>query len=156
MKKLRMIFLLAGMVACSLMSLSFNAKADREDFISVGEKAPVLILGGDTVHGSPYTLVSFWSTADAKSRAGNALMSNKFSLADSIAFVSVSFDRLESVFRGSVRSDGLDEEKCYVDTAGPASRLYKAYCIDRGYKSCLIDSAGTIVEVYPMTEKGGK
>ena len=147
MKKLRMILVLAGIVACSLFSLSFERNRDTVDWISVGEKAPELIVDGDTIHFSGLTLVSFWSSFDGSSRERNVALSNKYSGNDSIRFVSVSLDRYRSVFRASVSQDGLDEEECFVDTLGKDSRLYKSYCLNHGYKNCLIDSSGTIIGV---------
>ena len=147
MKKLRMFLVLAGIVACSLFSLSFERNRDTVDWISVGEKAPELIVDGDTIHFSQLTLVCFWSSVDGSSRERNVALSNKYSGNDSIKFVSVSFDRYPSVFRACISQDGLDSTECHLDTLGSDSRMYKAYSLNHGYKNCLIDSTGTIIAV---------
>lgn len=138
--------LLAGASAL----LSFVGKNTSTEGLTVGDKAPSFVLGTDgdialkDLRGRR-VLLSFWASYDAPSRMRNAALDRAVCESEGVEMVSVSFDEYRSVFRETVRQDGLSADRLFVETAGTDSDLYRAYRLKRGFTSYLIDENGIIV-----------
>lgn len=100
-------------------------------------------------HSGRYTLLSFWAAYDAESRARNVSLSNEVNKLDpeKIAMCSVSLDKNQAIFEETLKIDKLDETKQLWEGSDSKSALHKAYKLDKGLKTFLIDDTGKIVAV---------
>lgn len=141
------------------MLTSFMGKDKVTEGLSVGNLAPDFCLSEGPDAGARkfllsdykgrYVLLTFWASYDASSRLMNATLNHTLqassALAEDVAMVSVSFDEYASVFRETVRRDGIKGAACLVETAGEASDLFKDYHLNRGFSNYLLDDKGIIV-----------
>jgi thiol-disulfide isomerase/thioredoxin len=100
------------------------------------------------LHGN-YVLVNFWASYDAPSRMRNielnrALSDNEVAQKH-VEFVSVSFDDYASIFRETVRKDGIVGTGCFVETDGEQSSIFKDYKLKKGFTNYLLDENGMII-----------
>lgn len=142
------------LVISSLISLSFDRKMSMPNELVVGEKAPEAVLcnGKQPLNLSPskhdgYTLLSFWASYDAASRAMNTSLRHIAENDARIRMVSVSFDHYESVYRASMMQDGNQDCNSYRETDGENSEIYKSYGLKNGFTNYLIDNKGVIVAI---------
>ncbi|MDD2437464.1 MAG: redoxin domain-containing protein [Massilibacteroides sp.] len=100
-------------------------------------------------HSGRYTLLCFWAAYDAESRARHVSLSNEVRKLDpdKIAMYSVSLDESQSIFEETLRIDKLDKTGQFRGRSDFKPSLYKAYKLDKGLKTFLIDSNGKIVAV---------
>ena len=63
----------------------------------------------------------------------------------SVKFVSVSFDNYVSIFRETVRKDGIVGAGCFVETEGVKSSIFKDYNLKKGFTNYLLDENGMII-----------
>ena len=139
------------LVFSSLISLSFNKESVQTEKLLSGDKAPQLALCEGVqpldLQAAPkgFTLLSFWASYDAVSRQNNAALAHLAGKYDQVKMISVSFDRYASIFRASVKQDGLAESDCFVETAGTDSKAYQTFGLERGFQNYLLDSNGVIV-----------
>lgn len=139
------------LVFSSLLSLSFEKESVPTERLILGAKAPELVLCNEvqplSLHDTAgrYTLLSFWASYDAASRTQNAVLGHLVAKNNRVRLVSVSFDRYASVYRASVKQDGLPEADCHVETEGFGSEAFKAFHLEQGFKNYLLDSEGKIV-----------
>ena len=139
------------LVISSIISLSFDRERVPADRLAIGDMAPELVINGerhslsvpDTV--GRFTLLSFWASHDAASRAKNAAFGHLTKCDDRVKMVSVSFDRYASVFRATVEQDSLAEADCHMETGGTDSDAFKAYHLEHGFTTCLLDKDGRIL-----------
>ena len=136
-------------------SAYYSAPADSR----IGYKAPQLVLGNSNNNLSPLqqhrgenVLLTFWTSADAGSRLDN-MRYDRISRSDNAAFihVSVNLDRSENVFKSIVDLDNLDRST-HFSAASNAHQVIKAWRLDEGYHSFLIDRHGKIVAVDPTAK----
>ncbi len=103
-----------------------------------------------------YVLLNFWSAADGKSR----LKTNELNAAvkelnkndnnkGKISLVSVNFDRSEKLFHEIVKRDNLDAQSQFYATGKDAENLRRAYNLQKGLNSFLINPKGKIIAVNP-------
>ena len=141
---------------------SFIGKDRPVEGLSIGEYAPdFMIMSGDgsnvadsvysslsALHGN-YVLVNFWASYDAESRICNIELNH--ALADNedaricVKFVSVSFDSYASIFRETVRKDGIVGATCFFETGGDKSSIFKDYNLKKGFTNYLLDENGMII-----------
>ena len=139
---------------------SFIEKDRPVTGLSIGGYAPDFMISDDasdeldTVHRKLSSLrgncvlVNFWASYDAPSRIRNIEMSRALNQADAqheVEFVSVSFDEYASIFRETVRKDGIVGAGCFVDTAGEKSRIFRKYGLKGGLTNYLLDENGMII-----------
>lgn len=151
MKYVKWIFVVS--FVCSLVSFIDKDKIGRG--YGVGDKAPEFTLstvgGGDgelSLSGlqGRYVLLSFWATHDAPSRVRNVQLYQAVRrLPEEVKMVSVSFDEYPSVFRETIKSDGIDPEVSAVGLENQQSRLFRQYRLERGFQNYLLDERGIIV-----------
>lgn len=100
-------------------------------------------------HSGRYTLLSFWAAYDAESRARNVSLSNEVNKLDpeKIAMYSVSLDKSRSIFEETLKIDKLNETRQFWEGSDSKSALHKAYKLDKGLKTFLIDDDGKIIAV---------
>jgi peroxiredoxin len=148
-------------VVLLISSLTSFIEKDRPvTGLSIGEYAPDFMISDDasdeldTVHRKLSSLrgncvlVNFWASYDAPSRIRNIEMSRALNQADAqheVEFVSVSFDEYASIFRETVRKDGIVGAGCFVDTAGEKSRIFRKYGLKGGLTNYLLDENGMII-----------
>ncbi|MDR1356229.1 MAG: thioredoxin family protein [Tannerellaceae bacterium] len=144
-------YVLAG--ATVLLYISAASQDVRYEGITPGDLAPgIKSLGNKSdlcFHNSSnrYTLLNFWASYDAESRARNVELANKVSSLDDdkIALCSVSFDENPSVFSGIIKIDKLSRDTQFNDVEGKKSALYRKYNLKKGFTNFLIDRNGIIV-----------
>ena len=148
-------------VVLLISSLTSFIEKDRPvTGLSIGEYAPDFFISDDdsdeldAVHRKLSSLrgncvlVNFWASYDAPSRIRNIEMSRALNQKDAqheVEFVSVSFDEYASIFRETVRKDGIVGAGCFVDTAGEKSGIFRKYGLKRGLTNYLLDENGMII-----------
>jgi hypothetical protein len=147
-------------VVLLISSLTSFIEKDRPvTGLSVGEHAPDFVISSDAsdalnpvqkrlsgLHGN-CVLVNFWASYDAPSRIRNIELSRALAKSDAqnqVEYVSVSFDEYESIFRETVRKDGIVGTNM-VDTAGEKSKLFRKYELKGGLTNYLLDENGMII-----------
>ena len=147
-------------VVLLISSLTSFIEKDRPvTGLSVGEHAPDFVISSDAsdalnpvqkrlsgLHGN-CVLVNFWASYDAPSRIQNIELSRALAKSDAqnqVEYVSVSFDEYESIFRETVRKDGIVGTNM-VDTAGEKSKLFRKYELKGGLTNYLLDENGMII-----------
>lgn len=147
-------------VVLLISSLTSFIEKDRPvTGLSVGEHAPDFVISSDAsdalnpvqkrlsgLHGN-CVLVNFWASYDAPSRIRNIELSRALAKSDAqnqVEYVSVSFDEYESIFRETVRKDGIVGTSM-VDTAGEKSKLFRKYELKGGLTNYLLDENGMII-----------
>ena len=138
---------------------SFIEKDSPVSGLSIGEYAPDFVISDDasndmdSVHRrlsslrGNCVLVNFWATYDAPSRIRNIELSRALNSVDAqgkIEFVSVSFDEYASIFRETIRRDGIVGAS-FVDTAGEKSKIFRKYELKGGLTNYLLDENGMII-----------
>ena len=149
-------------VVILISSLTSFIEKDRPvEGLSIGEYAPDFVMNGDAsnatdsvysslsaLHGN-YVLVNFWASYDAASRMRNIELNRALLDEDdtqySVKFVSVSFDDYVSIFRETIRKDGIVGAGCFVETEGVKSSIFKDYNLKKGFTNYLLDENGMII-----------
>lgn len=136
-----------------LTSAYYSAPADSR----IGYKAPSLILGDDNNGLSPLQqhrgeniLLTFWTSADARSRLNDRLY-DRLSRQDGMNYihVSVNLDRSANVFNSVVAIDDLDRSTHYTTSIEAQETVIKGWRLDEGFHSFLLDGEGKIIAVDP-------
>ena len=98
-------------------------------------------------HSGRYTLLKFWATYDAESRARNVQLWNEVNKlsSDKIAMYSISLDEKESIFTETVKADKLEGTKQFHEELGRKSELFGKYNLQKGFCNFLIDDKGVII-----------
>lgn len=98
-------------------------------------------------HSGRYTLLNFWATYDAESRARNVQLWNEVNKlsSDKIAMYSISLDEKESIFTETVKADKLEGTKQFHEELGRKSELFGKYNLQKGFCNFLIDDKGVII-----------
>ena len=102
---------------------------------------PLNLLAAD----GQYTLLSFWASYDAASREKNAALSHLAQQSGRVKMVSVSFDRYASIYRASMKQDGLSEADCHHEAAGSDSEPFRYFRLEQGFRNYLLDGEGRVV-----------
>ena len=141
-------------VAVALVTMSFGTKEARPTVgTNPGDLAPrIESLGTESNfsfqnHSGRYTLLNFWATYDAESRARNVQLWNEVNKlsSDKIAMYSISLDEKESIFTETVKADKLEGTKQFHEELGEKSELYGKFNLKKGLKNYLIDDKGVII-----------
>lgn len=139
------------LIFSSFISFSFEKEGVPTEKLSVGDKAPALVLCNETqpldlrAGDGNYTLLSFWASYDATSRVKNAALSKEVQEYTCVKMISVSFDHYVSVYRQALRQDEIQLAESYVETGGANSEAFQAYGLENGFGNYLLDSKGVIV-----------
>ena len=139
------------LVFSSLISLSFNEGGSYTENLSLGDKAPRLVVSEhkqtlDLQNPSgDYTLLSFWASYDAVSRMENAKMNHLLENSARVKMVSISFDSYQSVYQAAIKQDGVDASNCHLEMEGENSDIFKSYDLKNGFKNYLLDKDGVII-----------
>ncbi|MDR1936893.1 MAG: thioredoxin family protein [Tannerellaceae bacterium] len=139
--------------ATVLLYMSAASKDVSSEGLSPGDLAPrIESLGNESMfnfrsHQNRYTLLNFWATYDAESRARNIRLSNEVRKSSSgkFALCSISLDESQSVFAETIRMDRLDQTTQYHEAEGKNSKLYRTYNLKKGFSNFLINEKGIIV-----------
>ena len=149
-------------VAVALLAVSAGTKNAKPTVgINPGDFAPrIESLGTESNfsfqnHSGRYTLLNFWPTYDAESRARNVQLANEVNKfgPDKIAMCSISMDEKESIFTETVKIDKLDLSTQFHEGLGKESELYKKYDLRKGFKNFLINDEGVIIAANVTPEK---
>ena len=128
-------------VAVALLAVSAGTKNAKPTVgINPGDFAPrIESLGTESNfsfqnHSGRYTLLNFWATYDAESRARNVQLWNEVNKlsSDKIAMYSISLDKLEGT-------------KQFHEELGRKSELFGKYNLQKGFCNFLIDDKGVII-----------
>ena len=105
-----------------------------------------------------YTLLHFWAAYDAGSRMMNVKLWNKLKQDElsQVRILSISMDKLESVFSETVRVDKLETTNQLQEKLGEQSDLYLKYGLKKGLRNFLIDDDGVILATNVTPEKLSK
>ena len=141
-------------VAVALLAVSAGTKNAKPTVgINPGDFAPrIESLGTESNfsfqnHSGRYTLLNFWATYDAESRARNVQLWNEVNKlsSDKIAMYSISLDEKESIFTETVKADKLEGTKQFHEELGRKSELFGKYNLQKGFCNFLIDDKGVII-----------
>ena len=123
-------------VAVALLAVSAGTKNAKPTVgINPGDFAPrIESLGTESNfsfqnHSGRYTLLNFWATYDAESRARNVQLWNE----------------KESIFTETVKADKLEGTKQFHEELGRKSELFGKYNLQKGFCNFLIDDKGVII-----------
>ena len=121
-------------VAVALLAVSAGTKNAKPTVgINPGDFAPrIESLGTESNfsfqnHSGRYTLLNFWATYDAESRARNVQLWK------------------ESIFTETVKADKLEGTKQFHEELGRKSELFGKYNLQKGFCNFLIDDKGVII-----------
>lgn len=140
-------------VAVALLAVSAGTKNAKPTVgINPGDFAPrIESLGTESNfsfqnHSGRYTLLNFWATYDAESRARNVQLWNEVNKlsSDKIAMYSISLDEKESIFTETVKADKLEGTKQFHEELGRKSELFGKYNLQKGFCNFLIDDKGLL------------
>lgn len=146
----------ALLVLLALITMSVSTKnvsavkgvnpGDQAPLFETVEKGSSVTFKNETGH---YTLLSFWAAYDAASRFRNVKACNELKSFGStkLSIVSISFDKSEAVFTGTIKEDGLDAVAVFQEKEGIKSEVYRKYKLKKGLRNFLIDDEGIIVAV---------
>lgn len=148
-------------IACfAVLFISLSAFTDRAIAPTTGYKAPELRLTNGTATvamssqgAGKYTILNFWSTADAQSRLKCNIYSAFAGAEDNLNFVAVNFDSNADLFREILRRDGLSASTQYHVEGKEATKIQDLYHLSDGLKSFLINPEGRIIAVDPDIEQ---
>jgi hypothetical protein len=135
-------------VVVSMMMANTTRNAKISEGITPGSRAPEIHHQHLSLTGK-YTLLQFWATYDATSRANNALITNRLSRIahENVQMISVSFDEKVSVFEETVKIDKLDLSTQFNIPQGRKSEIFKNFRLSDGFGNMLIDPHGVILAV---------
>jgi len=133
-------------------SAYYSTPADSK----AGYKAPDLQMGNNNdlsplrQHRGEMVLLTFWSSVDVQSRLAN-LHYDRLSRQSNARYthITVNMDRSASVFDGIVMADGLNRATSYHSSVQAQENLMRAWRLEDGFHSFLIDPQGVIVAVDP-------
>ena len=148
-------------LALTFFILSGTDKTGLLEGFHPGDIAPGIEISGTDVDimfskGSGcYTLLHFWAAYDACSRMHNVQLWNRLNQGDltNVKMISVSLDKLESIFTETVKADRLEETNQVHEILGEYSGIYKKYGLKKELKNFLIDNKGVIVATNITREK---
>lgn len=107
------------------------------------------VIGRSTGH---YTLVTFWTSSDGKSRAAcnnyDRLINGK-QRSTNVKFVAINMDRSNTLFNEIVYVDGLTASSQYRVDEQAAIELNTMFRLDRGMGSVLIGPDGRVAAFNP-------
>ena len=141
-------------VAAGIFFLSAGTeKASLTEGYRPGDLAPgIKSLGTDadiTFSNSSgcYTLLHFWAAYDAESRLRNVQLWNELNRGGwpQVKMVSVSMDKLTSIFTETVKTDKLEGTNQVHEELGERSEVYEKYGLKKGLRNFLIDNNGVII-----------
>lgn len=144
-------------VLFSFLLISVAANTGRVYEAAEGYKAPLFAVEQndtafslDDLKGS-YVLVNFWASSDAQSRlrAAEYTAAAKSLEEGQVNQLQVNLDHSERLFSQIVRMDRLEGVAHYHVGENQAAKLAKAYRLNHGFNSFLIDPEGRIVETNP-------
>ncbi len=102
-----------------------------------------------------FTLVHFWASYDATSRARNIEWNQFFgqTVSDKISYKAISLDPYRAVYQRTLAIDRLREEsQLYVDNARREEFLGR-YALTEGLHTYLLDDEGTICLIDPSLDE---
>jgi len=133
-------------------SAYYSAPADSR----TGYSAPALYLdNADGVsplrqHHGEKVLLTFWSSVDATSRLNNMHYDRLARQAgDRYTHIAINMDRSQGVFDAIVAVDNLNRTAQYNADATQRDQIVKAWRLEDGYHSFLIDGSGKIMAIDP-------
>ena len=139
------------LVFSSLISFSFNERSTSAEKLTLGDKAPELVLGDNKQSlnlqnpSGDYTLLSFWASYDAVSRMENAKMDHMIKNSARVKMVSISFDSYQSVYQAAIKQDEVNTSNCHWEMEGENSTIFESYDLKGGFKNYLLDKDGVII-----------
>ncbi|MDE7153045.1 MAG: thioredoxin family protein [Muribaculaceae bacterium] len=152
------IILIVSVVVLLFFSSSFSIDGT---VAGIGKLAPLVKMENGSTESSiedyrgKYLLLTFWSSDDGNSRLKcnryNSFFkkSNPEGAAENMSFVAVNFDKNKPLFEEVVRYDNLDPASQFYVNLNQIKQISKAYNLENGLKSYLIDPTGKIIAVNP-------
>lgn len=150
--------LIVSVVVLLLLSSSFSIDGT---VAAIGKLAPAVKMENGLTESSiedyrgKYLLLTFWSSEDGNSR----LKCNRYNTffrntrgegaQDKMEFAAVNFDQNKPLFDELVRYDNLEPASQFYVNLNQIKQISKAYNLENGLNSYLIDPAGKIVMVNP-------
>lgn len=100
-----------------------------------------------------YTLVHFWASYDAESRAEHVRLSEYFgqTVSDKIAYRAISIDPDRAVYDATLKLDQLDPERQYC-AADERQQVISQYRLAHGLRTYLVDDSGVVLSVDPSLQ----
>ena len=149
MTKRKSVFVILTLVAGLL---SFRATTITEEGIEKGDSiltdnSNVYIKNAIEKNKGKFIILNFWSSYDAESRARNIKFANLArNDSSNVALISVSLDKIQSVYDETVKSDGINANSSFLVKNGFDSKTAQNYGFKNGeFGNFLIDPQGVIV-----------
>lgn len=142
--------LLISLIVAAFLSSAISI--DRQ--VEIGQKAPEIeridgkIINFENTDSKKQTLISFWSPKDPASRIANKELSLEYgeNKSEATEFISICTDPDESLMKGVVKIDGLEEKEVFCVTEF-TSRLLKDFDVEKAHKAFLISEEGKIISI---------
>lgn len=148
---------IACVLAIAAVVAFTSSRSSKSSPVAVGRVAPELALGDDSaavdlksMRGKT-VLVSFWSSADPRSRMANMryarVLGNDGN--DDIVLLSVNFDRSEKLMKMVLEADSLDAGSAHFCQSHERPAIKRAWKIGDELNAYLIAPSGKIAEINP-------
>jgi hypothetical protein len=148
--------MIASLLVLLLTTSGFN---DNSTGAMPGNIAPMINLQNDSTavelshYRGKFVIVSFWSSADAQSRAlcntYNAWIKNNDPRNEKVCLLGVNFDENSTMFSQIVRADNLDPKTQFNAKGKNAEKINSDYHLTKGYGTLLIDPNGRVIAANP-------
>ena len=133
--------------------LSFKATGTREQGIEKGDIILTKDNGNEILteaiekNKGKYIILNFWSSYNAESPARNIMLSEiAKNDSNNVAMICVSFDKFESVFQETIKSDSLNNTISILVKDGFDSQTAQKYGINGKFGNFIIDPQGVIIK----------
>lgn len=145
-----------------ILLVSSSAMSDplQGQSLAIGERLPEMNQAAEQGLGllpSPtsgrYTLVHFWASYDAESRAEHVRLSEYFgqTVSDKIAYRAISIDPDKAVYNATIKLDQLDPQRQYC-AADERQQVISQYRLAHGLHTYLINDSGVVLSVDPSLQ----
>ncbi|MBD5182170.1 MAG: hypothetical protein K2F99_09050 [Muribaculaceae bacterium] len=135
--------------------------SDSKYRTAVGQPAPLIAIGQadslvkiDELRGN-FVLLSFWSAANAPSRAAVNLYTawQRQNPGKNLQLVNINFDDSRNIYEDIVERDGLNPNDNFYAEGAQAKAIIDNYGLNDGFGSVLINSHGKIVAHNPSAKQ---
>ena len=150
---------LAAVTIAAIFFLFTSARYEAPAGDRAGGRAPgFTLIEGDSELSlqdfrGEHVLLTFWSSTDPESRIANLRYDRIARASGAVRHVAINYDPSEAVFGEVVRADALERSSQRRDDGGSRSRIFRAYKLDKGFRTVLIDPDGVVIAVNPTPDQ---
>ena len=151
MTRTKAVYSILVLIAGLLLSFKANDTKDqgieKGDLILTKDNGNEILKEAIENNKGKYIILNFWSSYNPETRVNN-IMLNDIAKSDSnnVAMICVSFDKFESVYQETIKSDSLNNTVNILVKDGFDSQTAQKYGIDKGFGNFIIDPQGVIIK----------